>query len=70
MIATSPGPSGTGSSPSNITQAVPLAIATTVSGASSRIRIDHGGSITARSRNASRARGPSSRPAIASMRES
>ena len=41
-------------------------IATSDSGASSWIRTDHGGSITARRRNAPRARGPSSSPAKAS----
>ena len=46
----------------------PGAIATKVSGASSCTRIDQGGLMTARRRNASCARGPSSRPASPSMR--
>ena len=46
---------------------VVMSPARNVSGASSSIRIDHGGSITARSRNAPRARGPSSRAPSASM---
>ena len=45
-------------------------MATSVSGASSWIRSDQGGSSIERSRNAPRARGPSSRPASASMRTS
>ena len=49
--------------------ASPRTTATSVSGASSSIRSDHGGSSIERSRNAPRARGPSSRPATASMRE-
>jgi len=48
-------------------QAQPRTTATTVSGASSWMRSDHGGDILERSRNASRARGPLSSPAIASM---
>jgi hypothetical protein len=64
--ATSPATSRTGSPRSGHTQAWPRAIATTASGASSRARMHHGGSITARSRNASRARGPCSKPASAS----
>ena len=44
MIATSPGASRTTSPPSGMTQASPRTIATSVSGASSWIRIDQGGS--------------------------
>src|SRR5829696_4359637 len=50
-----------------MTHASPRTTATTVSGASSSIRSDHGGSSTERSRKAPRARGPSRRPATASM---
>jgi len=52
-----------------IAHASPRTIDRTVSGASSWMRSDHGGSRLERSRNASRARGPSSRPAIASIRK-
>ena len=49
------------------THASPRTTATSVSGASSSMRSDHGGSMLERSRNAPRARGPSRRPATASM---
>ena len=61
MIATSPSPSRTGARSSGTIQASPRTTATSVSGASSSIRSDHGGSIVERSRNAPRARGPSSK---------
>ena len=66
-IATSPAPSRCTSPPSETTQALPRTIAISVSGASSSIRSDHGGSIVERSRKAPRARGPSSSPATASI---
>ena len=55
-------------SPSSGTiHASPRTTATSVSGASSWMRSDHGGSRLERSRNAPRARGPSSSPATASI---
>ena len=52
MMAMSPGPSGCGSSPSKMIHAVPVRTATTVSGASSWTRRDHGGLMIERNRNA------------------
>ena len=49
--------------------ASPRVTATIVSGASSQMRIDHGGTSRLRSRNAPRARGPSSNAVIRSMVE-
>jgi hypothetical protein len=66
MIATSPVRSCTVSL-SVTTHASPRTVATTVNGASSSMRSDQGGSIEDCSRNASRARGPSSRPAMESI---
>jgi hypothetical protein len=50
-----------------VNTADPRVTTTTVSGASSSIRIDHGGEKTARSKNAPRARGPSRSPVKASI---
>ena len=66
-IATSPGVTRTGSRSASTIQAAPLTTVTSVSGASSWMRSAHGGSSTERSRNALRARGPSSRSASGSM---
>ncbi len=66
-IAMSPGETRRGSPPSTVAHASSLTIDTSVSGASSWTRIDHGGLSDARSRNAPRARGPSSRSVRASM---
>ena len=67
--ATSPGRSVCGAAPgsSATIHAWPRTIATTVSGASSWMRIDHGGLITERSRDAPCALGPRSSPVSASM---
>lgn len=66
--ATSPGPSLTGSPPPDGTmKAVPRRTDMRQIGARSSIRTAQGGSITMRSRNAPRARGPSRSPARASM---
>src|SRR4051812_3995954 len=66
MIATSP-TARRSSWLSRSTHASPRTTATRVSGASSAMRSDQGGSMVERSRKAPRARGPSRRPAIESM---
>ena len=67
VMATSPADTCTGPPPSGTIHALPPMTATTLSGASSTTRTHHGGAMTMRMRKASRARGPSSRPARASI---
>src|SRR3954468_13334216 len=67
VTATSPGRSHTGPELAPTIAALPCVWQISVSGASSRMLIDHGGSIIIRSTNAPRARTPSSSPTTASI---